>query len=207
MSFDPFHSQQLDKIAEEITKIDNLIKSIEDETEHLDTELLKALLHGVKLLHHIDHKLGKLIDLLNPNKEKAIASFNITQQGEIPMSVAQGPLAGIAAGATATLTANPFDPSGNPSNPASVAPVVLVWTSSDPVNFPVASSGTAGDLTATVAPPATADPAATATISVAQVAPLADGSNATGSATESIVTVTPPPPPPVAIAQFIITQS
>lgn len=195
MPFDPFHSQQLDKILEELDKI-------EDEGKRLDAVELEQL----KVSHHISHKLSKLIDLLTP-KEKAIASFNITQQGEIPMSVVQGPLAGIAAGASAVLTANPFDPSGNPSVASAAAQVVLVWTSSDPVNFPISSSGNAGDLTATIATPASATAGATATISVAQAAPLADGSNATGSATESIVSVTPPPPPPVAIAQFIITQA
>lgn len=187
MSFDPFHSQQLDRILEELQRIEN-------EDHKFDKEILD--------------KFSKLIDLLSAHIPKAIASFNITDKGVIPMSVAQGPLAGIGAGQSAVLTANGFDPSGNPSTPASLALVVLVWTSSDPVNFPVSSSGNAGDLNATVSVPATVDPAATATISVAQASPLADGSNAIGSATEFVPTVTPPPPPPpVNIAQFIITQA
>lgn len=190
--FDPFHSQQLDRILEELQKIEN-------EDHKFDKEILD--------------KFSKLIDLLSAHIPKAIASFNITDKGVIPMSVAQGPLAGIGAGQSAVVTANGFDSSGNPSTPASLALVTLVWTSSDSVNFPVSSSGNVGDLNATVSVPASAVPNAdgslpTATISVAQVAPLADGSNATGSATESLVVVAPPPPPPpVAIAQFIITQA
>lgn len=192
MSFDPFHSQQLDRILEELQRIEN--------TDHkFDQEILD--------------KFSLLINLLSAHVPKAIATFNITEKGVIPMSVAQGPLAGIGAGQSAVLTANPFDTLGNPSVAGSADAAVLVWTSSDPVNFPVSSSGNAGDLNATVSVPASAVPNAdgslpSATISVALATPLADGSNPTGSATEALVVVAPPPPPPpVNIAQFIITQA
>lgn len=211
MSFDPFHSVQLEKILNELNKI-------EGEESKYDRAIIAMLLElhhnsdeTLKIQREINHKFSKLLDLLTDivyPYPKAIASFNIVKQGEKPMSVTQGPLTGIVPGASAQLSAVPFDGNNNQQTDTTViSQVTLVWTSSDPANFPVSSSGTAGDFNATVGPvPAGVDPTATATISVAQAAPLADGSNATGSAVETVIPTTPPPPPVLQIAQFVIVQ-
>lgn len=156
----------------------------------------------------VDYKLDLILRLLKICCPHRVASIVITQEGEDKMSVTQGPLTGIVAGQSALLTANLFDPNGNPvTDPAIIGLVTLVWTSADTTNMPVSSSGTAGDLTAVCSPPAGATVGATASVSVAFVAPLADGSNPTGAATETVLTSAPPPPPPVAVAQIIITQT
>jgi hypothetical protein len=137
------------------------------------------------ILHNQHKILHKLDQLLAP---KVVAKFIITQ-GDSPMPV-QGPLTGLAPGATGNFTATPVDASGNPTT----VTVVPVWTSDDPTDV---ITPAADGLSATVAVASTATPGATHTLSVAQP----DGS---ANSPVALPVLTPAVQP---VASFVITQS
>lgn len=156
--------------------------------------LLRQNVEGQKqsnlLLERIHHELRKLDRHLHPQQ----LSHFVISQGDIMSELKPGQVV--------NLTASPVDAAGNPTTlPVGVA---LAWTSSDPANVPVTSSGTPGDLTA-VATVGPNPPAETVTFSVDLTAPLADGTNPTGSATDTVDA--PPPPPPAEVASFVITEA
>jgi len=97
----------------------------------------------------------------------------------------------IAPGFSPVFTATPIPAT---SVPAPGQP--LTWTSSDPVNFPITSSG----LVATAAIPTTATVGATGTLSISYT--NADGTVATGSFSWVIQAA-----PPADITSFTIAQT
>lgn len=144
------------------------------------------------LLERIHFELRKLDRHLHPQQ---ISHF-VIHQGEL------NPMAELKPGQNIALSAQPLDASGNPTTlPAGV---VLAWTSSDPVNVPVTSSGNPGDLTA-VAVVGANPPAEQVTFSVDLSQPLPDGTNPSGTVTDTVDA--PPPPPPAEVASFTITEA
>lgn len=145
--------------------------------------------HGIaEIIVNQKIEIDLLKQLLAP---KVVAKFIITQKGDLPMPV-QGPLAGLAPGATGTFTATPVDASGNQTTVATG--VVPVWTSDDATDVITAA---ADGLSATVAVASTATPGATHTLSVAQP----DGS---ANSPVALPVLTPAAQP---VASFVITQS
>lgn len=153
--------------------------------------------HHWKFEHRVEHGLAEIItnqhtilrkldQLLAP---KVVARFIITQ-GDSPMP--QGPLTGLAPGATGNFTATPVDTAGNPTTLA--AGVVPVWASDDPTDVITPS---ADGLSASVAVATTATPGATHTLSVSQP----DGS---ANSPVALPVLTPAVQP---VASFVITQS
>jgi hypothetical protein len=136
-------------------------------------------------------------------KQRPVARFVIAQQGEDHMA-AQGALTGVAQGATGTFHAQALDANGNPASlPAGILPV---WTSSDPVNAPVAP--TVDGMTATVAVAGTAPVGTVVNLTVS--ATLADGVVPTSGPVAMPVlasSAVPTPPIEATVASFIITQS
>lgn len=102
----------------------------------------------------------------------------------------------LVAGSVVNLTASPLDASGNPTTLPTGA--ILEWTSSDPTNVPVTSSGTAGDLTA-VATVDAAPPAEGVTFSV----DIVGDSVVTGTSSSDEVDANAPAP----VASFGIVQA
>lgn len=152
----------------------------------------KRVEHGLAEIilneHKILCKLEHLEKLLEP---RVVASFIITQQGDVTMPT-QGPLTGLAPGASGNFTATPVDASGNPTTVA--AGVVPVWASDDPTDIVTPS---ADGLSASVAVAGTATVGATHNLSVA----LPDGT----AASPASLPILPPAVQPV--ASFVITQS
>lgn len=105
----------------------------------------------------------------------------------------------LAAGSVVTLTAQPLDASGNPTTLPTGA--ILAWTSSDPTNVPVTSSGNAGDLTATATVDA-APPAEGVTFSVDIVG---DTAVAGTSSSDTVSANAPAPVASFGIIQAIVT--
>lgn len=73
------------------------------------------------------------------------------------MAETQTPVIGILVGATGSFEADPIDQNGDViTDPAILSTLTLTWASADTTNEPVVSSGTTGDLGATITVPASA---------------------------------------------------
>lgn len=115
----------------------------------------------------------------------------------------QTAVVGIVQGATGTFVADLIDENGNViTDPTIIASVKLTWSSTDTTNEPVVSSGTPGDLGASITVPATAPvDSIGATVSVET-----DG-GVSGAVSVPVLAGTPPPPPPTTIAGVIVRQT
>lgn len=159
---------------------------MEHHEQRIELELLRDIVYE---LRQSRHELRDIKHILLRQHE--VARFIITQQGEINMPT-QGPLTGIAPGASGSFAAQPVDASGNPQTLA--AGVVPVWSSSDSTD---AITPAADGLTASVAVSASASAGSTHTLSVA----LPDG---TANSPVSLPILGTAPAP---VASFVVTQT
>lgn len=122
---------------------------------------------------------------------------------EAEVAETQAPVTGIVQGATGTFVVDLIDENGNViTDPAIISSVTLTWSSSDTVNEPVVSSGTAGDLGASISVPATAPVDSTGALLT-----VTTDNGITGSVDVPVLAGTPPPPPPTTIAGVLIRQT
>lgn len=133
-----------------------------------------------------------------PEPSPAEAQFKESDK----LSETQTAVIGVVAGATGTFVADAIDQNGNViTDPAILSGLTIVWSSSDTTDEPVVSSGTAGDLGASITVPATAPANTTgATLSVV------DQNGIGGSVAVPVLPATTPPPP-VTVAGYVIRQT
>jgi hypothetical protein len=118
------------------------------------------------------------------------------------MSEVQTAVLGIVIGATGSFVADLIDQNGNViTDAATIAATTLTWASADTTNEPVVSSGSAGDLGATITVPSTAPANPTGA--------LVTATTQAGVAGSVNVPVLPSvtPPPPITVSGVVIRQT
>lgn len=133
-----------------------------------------------------------------PEPSPVEAQFKETDK----LSETQTAVIGIVVGATGSFVADLIDQDGNViTDPATIAATTLTWSSADTTNEPVVSSGTAGDLSATITVPSGASPNPTgALLTVTTEAGIS------GSVDVPVLPGTTPPPA-ITVTGVVIRQT